>query len=313
MHTGMAELALESNDLDGAADHLLASTQLDEKGAGLPQNASRRRIAAALIRAAEGEADAAIGLLIEAERTYVGEYFPIVRPIPALKTRIRIAQGRVADGINWVAERGLSVEDNLDYLSEFEHVTFARVLMAQSTATTDDRPMRDALALLDRLLAEAEAGGRQRTVVEVLVLLAMARHALDDDAAALTALRRAMKLAEPEGYVRTLVAEGAPMAALLEAAVAHGISPQYARRLLAAYNRPRRQPLAEPLSERELEVLRLLATDLAGPGIAEELVVALSTVRSHTKSIYAKLGVNSRRAAVRRGEELGILPGTSDR
>ena len=104
------------------------------------------------------------------------------------------------------------------------------------------------------------------------------------------------------------------MRALLEAAVTHGIAPEYARRLLAAGDRPRRQPLTEPLSERELEVLRLLATDLDGPGIAGELVVALSTVRSHTKSIYAKLGVNSRRAAVRRGEELGLMAaGTSSR
>ena len=173
--------------------------------------------------------------------------------------------------------------------------------------------MREAVALLERLLAAAEAGGRERSVVEVLVLLAIAHRALGDDAKALTALRQAMTLAEPEGYVRTFVAEGASMAALLEAAIAHGISPRYAKRLLAAGERPRRQPLAEPLSERELEVLRLLATDLQGPDIASELVVALSTVRSHTKSIYAKLGVNSRRAAVRRGEQLGLMTVTSRR
>jgi LuxR family maltose regulon positive regulatory protein len=112
--------------------------------------------------------------------------------------------------------------------------------------------------------------------------------------------------AEPEGYARTFLAEGPPLVALLEAAVAHGVAPTAARRLLGAGDRPRRQPLAEPLSERELEVLRLLATDLDGPDIARELVVALSTVRSHTKSIYAKLGVNSRRAAIRRADELGL-------
>jgi LuxR family maltose regulon positive regulatory protein len=192
-------------------------------------------------------------------------------------------------------------------------VTLARVLMTHSMATGDRAPMRDAVALLDRLRAAAEAGGRQATVVEVLVLLAIAQRHLDDDSAAITALRQAMTLAEPEGYVRTFVAEGAPMAALLEAAIAHGISPHYARRLLAAGDRPRKQPLEEPLSEREIEVLRLLATDLNGPDIASALVVALSTVRSHTKAIYAKLGVNSRRAAVRRGEELGLLTVRSGR
>lgn len=313
MHTGLAELALEFNELDAAADHLLASTELDEQGAGLPQNAARRRIVAALIRAGEGDADAAIGLLGEAERTYIGEYFPVVRPIPALRARIWVVQGRLADAGDWVRERGLAIDDELDYVSEFEHLTLARVLIARSSATADRGPMREAVALLIRLLAAAEAGGRERSVVEMLVLLAIAHRALGDDAKALTALRRAMTLAEPEGYVRTFVAEGATVGALLEAAIAHGISPRYAKRLLAAGERPRRQPLAEPLSERELDVLRLLATDLDGPDIASELVVALSTVRSHTKSIYAKLGVNSRRAAVRRGQQLGLMTATSRR
>jgi LuxR family maltose regulon positive regulatory protein len=313
MHTGLAELSLEINDLEAAADHLLASTRLDDRGAGLPQNAARRRIAAALIRAAEGDTNAAIDLLDEAEQAHVGEYFPVVRPIPALRARMWIAQGRLTNATDWVADRGLSAFDDLDYLGEFEHVTLARILMARASATDDDRPMRDAVALLDRLLAAAEAGGRGRTVVEVLVLTAIAHRALHDDAKALAALRRALSLAEPEGYVRTFIAEGAPMAALLEAAVAHGISNESARRLLNAGNRPRPQPLAEPLSERELEVLRLLATDLDGPGIAEELVVALSTVRSHTKSIYSKLAVNGRRAAVRRAEELGLTTGPSRR
>ena len=119
-------------------------------------------------------------------------------------------------------------------------------------------------------------------------------------------------MAEPEGYVRTFVAEGPPIADMLGMAAKRGISPDYARRLLGSFGRvePRSvvsHGLLEPLSERELDVLRLLASDLDGPGIADELVVGLSTVRTHTKSIYGKLGVNSRRAAVRRGEELGLI------
>jgi LuxR family maltose regulon positive regulatory protein len=313
MHTGLAELALERNDLDAAADHLLASTRLDDQGAGLPQNAYRRRVAAALTRTAEGNVDAGLELLAEAERVYVGEYFPVVRPIAALRARLNLVRGRLADAEDWVAERGLSTDDDLDFLHEFEHVTLARILMGRSTTTGDRQPMRDAVALLRRLLSAAQADGRQRTVIEVLLLLAIAHRALDEHTKALDPMRRAMLLAEPEGYVRTFVAEGPPMTALLEAAIAHGISPRYARDLLAASEPPRKQPLAEPLSERELEVLRLLATDLDGPGIADELVVALSTVRSHTKSIYAKLAVNSRRAAVRRAEELGLMTSTSRR
>ena len=139
------------------------------------------------------------------------------------------------------------------------------------------------------------------------MLLAIAHREVSDDARALSALRDAMAIAEPEGYVRTFIAEGSAMTALLESAVAHGINPRYARRLLDSESRARKQPLTDPLSDRELEVVRLLATDLSGPDMARELVVGLSTVRSHTKSIYAKLGVNGRRAAVRRAEELGLL------
>jgi LuxR family transcriptional regulator, maltose regulon positive regulatory protein len=119
----------------------------------------------------------------------------------------------------------------------------------------------------------------------------------------LAALERALTLAESEGYVRVFVGEGSPMASLLRAAAKQGITPSYVHRLLAAVNAsedtPTRQGLIEPLSERELEVLRLLSSDLDGPDIARELTVSLNTLRTHTKSIYAKLGVNSRRAAVR--------------
>ena len=108
------------------------------------------------------------------------------------------------------------------------------------------------------------------------------------------------------------------MAALLRAAGKQGIAPGYVRRLLAAVNQdmvttPVNQDLIEPLSERELDVLRLLGSDLDGPDIARELIVSLNTVRTHTKNIYAKLGVNSRRAAVRRGKELDLLARTRDR
>jgi LuxR family maltose regulon positive regulatory protein len=127
----------------------------------------------------------------------------------------------------------------------------------------------------------------------------------------LALLERALALAEPEGYVRVFVDEGAPMAALLAADRATAM-PNYVQRLQAAFGEtvgapPAKQLLVEPLSERELDVLRLLATDLSGPQIASELVVSLNTVRTHTKSIYAKLAVNSRRAAVRRGSELDLL------
>jgi LuxR family maltose regulon positive regulatory protein len=178
--------------------------------------------------------------------------------------------------------------------------------------------MGQATQLLERLLGAALAGGRAGSAIEILVLQALALQAGGDGAAASLPLERALALAEPEGYVRTFVDEGAPMAALLQAGVKRGVAPSYARALLAAFRpggarTPSDRALIEPLSERELDVLRLLGTDLDGPEIARELVVSLHTVRSHTKSIYAKLGVNNRRAAVSRAEELDLLARARER
>ena len=216
-------------------------------------------------------------------------------------------------------ERGLSVDDDLSYVGEYEHITLARVLLARGTRVHDPRSIQQAVALLERLLVAAETGGRWRSVIEILILQALAQHERGRSTAGLEPLGRALTTAEPDGYVRSFVGEGAPMAEMLAAAAKRGITPEYVRRLRRRLRTKRSslsamdRSLAEPLSERELDVLRLLASDLDGPGIADELVVGLSTVRSHTKSIYAKLGVNSRRAAVRRGEELGLLSRVGDR
>ena len=166
--------------------------------------------------------------------------------------------------------------------------------------------------------APSAGGGRRwaRTgsVIEILVLQALAHQMQGDIAAALVPLERALTLAEPEGYVRIFVDEGPPMAALLEAAAKRqtrpALCPSTPGCLWQAENRtPVKQALIEPLSERELDVLRLLGTDLDGPDIARELMVSLNTMRTHTRNIYSKLGVNNRRAAVRRAEELSAEVG----
>jgi LuxR family maltose regulon positive regulatory protein len=190
------------------------------------------------------------------------------------------------------------------------------VLLVQSRAQRAERPVHDAARLLERLLQAAEAGERTGSIIEILVLQALTHQARGDLPGALAALERALTLAESEGYVRVFVGEGSPMASLLRAAAKQGITPSYVHRLLAAVNAsedtPTRQGLIEPLSERELEVLRLLSSDLDGPDIARELTVSLNTLRTHTKSIYAKLGVNSRRAAVRQAAELNLLSRSRD-
>ena len=303
MYVGMSEVHRERGDLQAATRQLLRSQELGEYN-GLPQNPYRWRVAMARIRQAEGDLDGALDLLNEAERLYVGDFFPNVRPVPALKARVWIAQGRLGEALGWAREQGLSADDDLSYLREFEHITLARALLARS-------PGREAIRLLERLLPAAEQGGRTRHVIEIMVLRALAHQTLRDIPAALAGLERALTLAEPEGYVRVFADEGPPMASLLRAAAKQRIGGNYAGRLLAAMDEhaygPVKQALIEPLSERELDVLRLLGTELGGPAIARELMVSLNTVRTHTKHIYAKLAVTNRRAAVRRARELDLL------
>jgi LuxR family maltose regulon positive regulatory protein len=310
MYVGMSEIHRERDDLPAATQQLLRSQELGEH-IGLPQNRYRWRVAMARIREAEGDLGGALDLLNEAERLYVGDFFPNVRPVPALRARVRVAQGDLGEALGWARERDLSADDDLSYLHEFEYITLARVLLARYTAERAEGSIQEATRLLERLLRAAEEGQRTGSVIEILVLQALARQARDDIPAALASLQRALTLAEPESYVRIFVDEGPAMASLLRAATKRGVAPRYVRRLLAAVNKtedsaPASQGLIEPLSERELDVLRLLGTDLGGPEIARELVVSLNTVRTHTKNIYAKLGVNNRRAAVRRARELDL-------
>jgi len=314
MYVGMSEIACERDDLPAARQFLLRSQELGEH-TGLPQNRYRWRVAMARVRQGEGDLGGALDLLNEAERLYVSDFFPNVRPVPALRARAWIAQGRLGEALGWAREQGLSVDDDLSYLREFEHITLARLLLARDQGEGEERSAHEAARLLERLLRAAEEGQRTGRVIEILVLRTLVHQALGDIPAALGFLGRAVTLAEPEGYVRVFADEGAPMAALLRAAAKQGPRRDYVRRLLAAasgveHNGPAEQTLVEPLSERELDVLRLLGSELDGPAIARELMVSLNTVRTHTKNIYAKLAVNNRRAAVRRGAELSLLPRT---
>jgi LuxR family maltose regulon positive regulatory protein len=311
MHVGMSELARERGDLPAATQHLLRSRELGEH-TGFSQNRYRWHVAMARIREAQGDLDGALDLLDEAERRYMSDFSPNVRPIGALKARVWVAQGRMGEALDWAREQGLSAQNELSYGREFEHITLARLLLARSTSKRAEGSLPEVVRHLERLLHAAEAGERMGSVIEILVLLSLAHHVQGDIQAALVPLSRALTLAEPEGYVRMFVDEGPPMAALLEAAAKHSTTPAYVRRLLAALGKPEdrtpvKQGLIEPLSVRELDVLRLLRTDLSGPEIARELTVSLHTVRTHTNNMYTKLGVNSRRAAVHRAEELDLF------
>jgi LuxR family maltose regulon positive regulatory protein len=330
MYVGMSELERERNDLQAAMQLLLRSQEQGEH-TGFPQHPYRWRLALARLREAQGDLDAARTLLDEAEPLYVSDFFPNVRPIKAVKARVWVAQGKLGEALDWAREQGLSTDDELSYLREFEHITLARVLLARYRNDYAEGPLREASELLARLLKAADEGGRMGNVIEILVLQALACQAQGDLPAALSSLERALTLAEPERYIRIFLDEGEPMRSLIEdlrsklESQSRGQDDHlaaYADKLLDAFARsptphssvlPIKNPkskidnLIEPLSQRELDVLRLFRTELSGPEIARELVIGLSTVRTHTKSIYSKLGVNSRRAAVRRAEELGLI------
>ena len=181
--------------------------------------------------------------------------------------------------------------------------------------------MHESLGLLARLLHAADDGKRMGSAIEILVLQALAYAAHGDRPAALVSLERALSLAAPEGYVRIFVDEGMPMARLLSAAAAHGIMPDYTARLVAVFEaeehksaessplppaRPA-QSLVEPLSQRELEVLQLIAQGRSNREMSQRLFLALSTVKGHNRMIFSKLLVQRRTEAVARARELGLL------
>jgi LuxR family maltose regulon positive regulatory protein len=316
MHVGMSELHRQWNDLDTAMQHLTKSTELGDH-AGFPQNPYRWRVTMARIRAAQGDLDGALDLLNEAERRYVSDMFPYVRPIAAMKVRLWIAQNRFGDALDWVRERGLSADDDLSYLREFEHITLARVLLAQSAADRAAPPGQQAMSLLERLLSAANAGGRTGSVIEILVLQALAHQQRGDATRAQASLERALTLAEPEGYVRIFVDEGEPMRRLLRDIHAGAVTGAYARRLLQAFDEPShsfptRSPspaaaLPEPLTAREIEILRLIAAGMRNQEIADRLFISLPTVKRHVANAYGKLGVSHRTEALAKANTLNLL------
>lgn len=328
IYRSLSEALCEQDDLEGAVQHLQTAQQMGEWGAltGWPH---RLCVAQARIKEAQGDIVSALALLDEAERQYVRNPLP-ERPIGALKARTLARHGRLSEALSWVGEQNLSPDGELSYLREFEHLTLARVLIARYKTGRADSDLQAALGLLARLLQAAEEGGRNESVIEIMILQSLAHQAQGDQPQALAALERALALAAPEGYVRIFADEGESLRVLIEKQSLnqdYRLS-GYTSKLLTAFPQPAtaskpdliepvshteakahatKTMLVEPLSDREMEVLRLLRSELSGPEIARQLVVSLNTLRTHTKNIFTKLGVNNRRAAIRRAEELGIF------
>jgi LuxR family maltose regulon positive regulatory protein len=297
LHVGLAVVLVEQGSLAEAEAHLQAAAELGERGS-LLENRHRAYVARAALLRARGDLDGAVAALDEAQALFLPGYFPDVRPISSLRARTRIAHGRLADAHDWADQHGVVLEHG-DHLGEHDRLTLARLLVAER-----DR-LDDVVDVTERIAADAEAAGRGSSVVDAHVVRALAHSAQGDHEPALAALGEAVARGLPHGYRRLYLDEGAAMVELLEA-----LGTESAATVLAAVARD--EPVSRPrqadaLSDRELEVLRLLATELTGPEIAQRLYVSLNTLRTHTKHIFTKLDVSTRRAAVRRATERGLL------
>jgi LuxR family maltose regulon positive regulatory protein len=290
--------------------------------ATITENRHRWCVAMAEVHAAAGDIGKAGQMLDRAEALYRRGFYPEIRPIPAMRARLAIAAGYVVSAFEWSRSRGVSVGDDPDYLREYEHLTLVRLLLAEARAAPRSHPSSAgtslavaALPLLERLHAAAAETGREGSLIEVRMLQALTHDACGHERSAMDALARAVAATpEPDSYVRLYLDEGTPMLDLLQRALsARGVTlPQRLSQHLDvssahAGGGPAQQPLADPLSHRELDVLRLLDSELTGPDIARQLYVSLNTLRTHTKRIFTKLDVSNRAAAVRRAHQLGLL------
>lgn len=322
-HLGLSMIYHQRGDDMLAAHHLQRAAELGLQTT-LADWLYRWHVAQSQLKEAAGDLENALALLDEAKRVYIQTVVPDLRPIAALKARIHLKQGRPDKVRAWAAERGLSLADEVSYLHEFEHLTLARLEIANPLVT----------ALLARLLQAAEAQKRQGSALDILLVQALAHEAQGNRPQALAALKGALSLAEPEGYISIFVDEGEPMRMLI-ADFRYSIEKQmsssahaqlgYTGKLLAAFaplvnkqsttpalaagasvNNPKSE-MVEPLSERELEVLRLVARGLSNREISERLFLAVNTVKGHNQKIFDKLQVQSRTEAVARARELGLL------
>jgi len=311
-HIGLGNLSYERNELDAAL------TRLQEGIALLKPWRNREGLLAGYIglaraKRARGDWSSAFEAVDAlAELCSTPEAQIMLPAVETFRASLLIEQGDLDAAQQWAGASGLSADGDLVYLREGETLVFARALIAQ-------KKLNDATRLLARLLAAAQDGGRGGRVIEVLALQAVALKAQGKQAEALAALERALALAEPEGYARVFIDQGEVMAALLSQV---DILPAYVGWLLAALEsetqddkrmtnlslvlRPS-SSLVEPLSERELELLRLIAAGMTNRAIAESLTVSVNTVKTHARNIYGKLGVRNRTQAAARARELGLI------
>ncbi|HZC98837.1 MAG TPA: LuxR C-terminal-related transcriptional regulator [Actinomycetes bacterium] len=320
---GLAEVAYQRGELDAALEQVTEGIGRCRQLVYTPPLAMGLATLA-WIRQAMGDAAGALEAMGEAERVAPGPgVASLLNPVPAQRARLQLAHGEVAAAARWTKARGLGGDDEPSYPREPGYLVLARVLLAQ------DRPDQ-ALGLLGRLLAAAVAQGRLGSVVEIQALRALALAAGGEQSGALAVLAEALALACERGYVRVFADEGAPMGTLLgrlvttprqreEQTAARSVPLECLARLLRAFDAKEAAPrsgrgaavavpgLVEQLTDRELQVLGLLAAGRSNQRIAGELVVSLDTVKKHVGRVLDKLGAANRTEAVARARELGLL------
>jgi len=313
-----ADLLRQRNDLEEAGR--LIAMGMDGLGGLMPPDDRGMLLGystLARIQQARGEGSQALSTLETfLQLANARNYIPyLVARSKAVRAQVELMQDHLEAATCWADACGLSAYDiELGYPHEQEYLVLARVGIAQGRASPGGPYLRDALYLLDRLLVDAEGSARMSSVLELLVLRALALRSQGKRAESLTALQRVLVLAAPEGYVRLFVDEGEPMRLLLREAQAHGIVPEYVTRLLSVFGEsipsslvPRLGALIEPLTEREREVLRLLLEGASNREIARRLVLSINTVKRHVYNLCGKLGVQSRAQAIVKARSLNLL------
>lgn len=318
-HVGIAQVLYERDQLDDAYRHLIEGIDLSRQAMVLRER-DRGLGTLAWIHQAAGDPQAAMETMDEACQMYPSaDAASLFNPAPSERARLLLAQGLVEQAAQWAEERGLTATDEVSYPRELDLLVLARVLLATS------EPDR-ALGILERLDALAQSQGRMGSLIQIRALRALALQSAGDHLGALSAVTDALALARPEGYVRVFADEGREMAALLRSLIGarqrgrvaafSGAALQHLNRVVLAFKHPASQGdegarpstgLVDPLTDRELEVLRLLAAGRRNNDIARELVVTLETVKKHVSHILSKLGASSRTHAVARARELGMI------
>jgi LuxR family maltose regulon positive regulatory protein len=306
-HFGLGLIQYAWNDLDAAQENTQQAIDLCQQW-GHFVNLAASLVLLSRLKQARGDLDGAQQAIDRAEELTRLHAMALraVSWVNAFQVRLWLAQGNLEAAIRWAEESGITIADEFSYLREAEYFSLGRVYLASSKYD-------QVLELSQWLQNAAEVTGRTGSLIETLVLRALALQAKNDFSLALVSLERALVLAQPEGYIRVFINEGVLMAELLRRAGTQGIEAQFVAKLLSKFDQIAQgptaavQPLIEPLSQRELEVLQLLANGLSNSKIADKLVITIGTVKAHTASIYRKLNVNSRTQAAARARELELL------